>query len=95
MWVDLVTILMKYNKAMRFTPYRLHTNSDGTFVIPIRVYDGREYVLDNETTMQVSTRQIATDTISNKLIYFVKGDDGGGVGFAGTLMSEGFERRFL
>ena len=32
--------------------------------------------------MQVTARQIATDTISSKLIYFVKGDDGGGVGFA-------------
>ena len=82
-----------------FTPYRLHTNSDGTFVTPIRVYDGRVYVLDDETTMQVTTRQIATDTISSTLIYFVKGDDGGGVGFAlhgdrGPSGAKGFERRF-
>ena len=34
-----------------FTPYILHTNSDGTFVTSIRVYDGRVYVLDDETTM--------------------------------------------
>ena len=60
-----------------FTLYRLHTNSNGTFVIPIRVY-----VLDDETTMQVTTRLIATDTSSSKLIYFVKGDAGGGVGSA-------------
>ena len=65
-----------------FAPYRLHTNSDGTFVIPIRVYDGRVYVFDDETTMQVTTRQIATDTIGSKLIYFVKDDDDVGVGFA-------------
>ena len=65
-----------------FTSYRLHTNSDGTFVTPIRVYDGSVYVLDDETTMQVTTRQIPTDNINIKLIYFVKGDDDGGVGFA-------------
>ena len=64
-----------------FTPYRLHTNSDGKFVTPIRVYDGHIYVLD-DVTMKVTTRQIATDTISSKLIYFVKGDDDGGMGFA-------------
>ena len=63
-----------------FTPYSLHKNAHGTFVTPIRVYDGRVYVLDDETTMQVTTRQIATD--GSKLIYFVKGDDDGGVGFA-------------
>ena len=64
-----------------FTPYRLHTNSDGTFVTPIRVYDGRVYVLDDVTTMVVTTRQIASDD-NSKQIYFVKGDDDGGVGFA-------------
>ena len=68
--------------VLGFTPYRLHTNSDGTFVTPIRVYDGRVYVLDDETTMNVTTRHIATDRISSKLVFFVKGDDDGGVGFA-------------
>ena len=46
-----------------FTPYRLHTNSDGTFVTPIRVYDGHVYVMDDVITLQVTTGQIATDTI--------------------------------
>ena len=73
---------IKQSYELGFTHYRLHANSDGTFVTPIRVYDGRVYVLDDETTMQVTTRQIATDNISSKLIYFVKGDDGGDVGFA-------------
>ena len=36
-----------------FPSYRLHTNADGTFVTPIRVYDGRVYVLDDVVTMQV------------------------------------------
>ena len=27
--------------VLGFTPYRLHKNADGTFVTPIRVYDGR------------------------------------------------------
>ena len=33
--------------VLGFTPYRLHTNVDGTFVTPIRYYDGRVYVLDD------------------------------------------------
>ena len=65
-----------------FTPYRLHTSVDGTFVTPIRTYDWRVYVLNDVTTMDVTTRHIATDRISSKLVYFVKGDDDGGVGFA-------------
>ena len=32
--------------------------------------------------MKVTTRQIATDKISSILIYFLKVDDDGGVGFA-------------
>ena len=55
-----------------FTPYILHTNPDGTLVTPIRFYDGHVYVLDDETTMKVTTGQIVTDRISSKLIYFVK-----------------------
>ena len=71
--------MLKYSKAeLGFTPYRLHTNVVGVFVIPIRTYEGKVYVLDHVATMDVSNRQIATDTISSKQIYFVKGDDGGG-----------------
>ena len=77
------TAEIRQSYELGFTPYRLHMNSDGAFVTPIRVYDDRVYVMDDETTMQITTRQIATDRISSKLIYFVKGDDGGGgVGFA-------------
>ena len=36
-----------------FTPYRLHTNVEGTFVTPIRVYSGKLYVLDDVATMEV------------------------------------------
>ena len=63
-----------------FTPYRLHKRPDGVFVTSIRVYMGRVYILDDVTTMQVTTRQIATE--HSKLIYSVKGDDGGALGFA-------------
>ena len=63
-----------------FTPYRLHTRLDDVFVTPIRVYRGSVYELDDVSTMQVTTRQIATDV--SKLIYFVKVDDDGGMGFA-------------
>ena len=47
-------ILQSY--VLGFTPYRLHTNVDGTFVTPIRTYDWRVCVLDNVTTMGITTR---------------------------------------
>ena len=68
-WAGLETE-MQQSDELGFTPYRLHTRPDGTFV----------YVLDDVTTMVVTARQIAKD--GSKLIYFVKGDDGDGVGFA-------------
>ena len=71
---------MKYNKAMSLD---LHTNSDGTFVIPIHVYSERVYVLDDVATMEIGGCQIETDTISSKLIYFVNGDGGSGVTLKG------------
>ena len=36
-----------------FTPYRLHKNADGTFVTPIRYYDGKVYVLVDVATIEV------------------------------------------
>ena len=54
--------------ALGFTPYRLHTRPNGTFVTPIRVYRGLVYVLDDVSTMQVTGRQISTD--GSKLGYF-------------------------
>ena len=40
--------MLTYSKAvLGYTPYRLHKNADGTFVIPILVYDGKVYVLDD------------------------------------------------
>ena len=67
--------------VLGFPPYRLHTNVDGTFVTPIRFYDGRLYVLDDVATMDVTGRHIATD--SSKLVYFVEADDGSGVALQG------------
>ena len=64
-----------------FPPYRLHTSVDGTFVTPIRVYDGKVYVLDDVATMDVTGQHIATD--NSKLIYFVEADDGSGVALQG------------
>ena len=66
-----------------FPPYRLHTNVDGTFVTPIRYYDGRVYVLDDVPTMDVSGRHIATNKLGSELIYFVEGDDSSGVALQG------------
>ena len=76
------TAEIRQSYELGFTPYRLHTNVDGTFVTPIRTYDGHVCVLDDVTTRKVTTRQIATDNISSKLTYFIKGDDDGGMGFA-------------
>ena len=56
-----------------FTPYRLPKHADGTFVTPpppIRVYDGKVYVLDHVATMEVGDRDLTTDTINSKLLYF-------------------------
>ena len=36
-----------------FTTFRLYKNTDGTFVIPIRYYDGRVCELDDVATMEV------------------------------------------
>ena len=65
-----------------FTPYGLHTNKDGTFVTPIRVYDWRVYELDDVTTLQITARNIATGD-NSKLIYFFEADDGSGVALQG------------
>ena len=62
-------------------PYRVHTNVDGTFVTPIRYYDGRVYVFDDVATMDVTKRYIAGD--KSKLVYFVEADDGSGVALQG------------
>ena len=74
---------IRQSYELGFPPYRLHTNGYGTFVTPIRVYNGRVYVSDDETAMQVTNRKIATDKISSKLIYFVEADDGSGVALLG------------
>ena len=56
--------------VLGFTPYRRHKNADGTFVIPIRVYDGKVHVLDDVATMEVGDRDLITDRISG---IFCKG----------------------
>ena len=60
--------------VLGFPPYRVHTNVDGTFVTPIRYYDGRVYVLDDVTTMDITKRHIAGD--KSKLVYFVEAGSG-------------------
>ena len=67
-----------------FTPYRLHKNTDGTFVTPIRYYDGRVYVSDDVATIEVGDRRLTEDAINSKFKqYFVKGDWGSGVALQG------------
>ena len=66
---------MRQSYELGFPPYRLHTNPEGTFVTPIRVYDGKVNVLDDVATMEIGARQIGIDD-SSKLVYFVKGDGG-------------------
>ena len=69
--------------VLGFTPYRLHKNTDGTFVTPIRYYNRRVYVLDDVATMEVGHRSLTEDTISSKLEYFVKSDMGSDVALQG------------
>ena len=66
-----------------YTPYRLHKNADSTFVTPTRVYDGKVYVLDNIATMEVGDRDLITDEINSKLVYFEKRDGSSGVSLQG------------
>ena len=49
--------------VLGFTPYRLHSNVQGTFVTPICVYSGKVFVLDDVATMEVSDWCLETDTI--------------------------------
>ena len=67
--------------VLGFPPYRVHTNVDGTFVTPIRYYDGRVYVLDDVAMMDITKRHIAGD--KSKLVYFVEADGGSGVALQG------------
>ena len=67
--------------VLGFTPYRLHRNADGIFVTPpppppppLRVYDVKVYVLDDVATMVGGDRNVTTDIINSKLVYFLKGD---------------------
>ena len=63
---------IRQSYELGFTPYSLHTNVDGVFVTPIRVYS----VLNNVATMEIGNRQIGTYEISSKLVYLAKGDGG-------------------
>ena len=75
--------------VLGFPPYRLHSDVDGTFATPIRTYDWRVYALDDVSTMDVTDRYIATDTIRSELVYFVEGDGGSGVALQGGRGSSG------
>ena len=68
--------------VLGFPPYWLHTNVDCTFVTPIRVYNGRVYVLDDVATMDITKRHIAGD--KTKLVYFGEADGGSGVALQGV-----------
>ena len=78
---------IRQSYELGFTPYRLHTNVDGTFVTPIRYYDGRVYVLDAVATMDVTGRHIVGD--KRKLVYFVEDDDGSCVALQGDREPSG------
>ena len=58
---------MSESYELGFTPFRLHTNADGTYVTPIHVYDGKVYVLDDVATMEVGEWYIERDKISSKM----------------------------
>ena len=65
---------MKYSKAMSLDLHLTdYTRGQMVYLLPIRVYRGSVHVLDDVSTIQVTTWQIASGD-SSKLIYFVKGD---------------------
>ena len=70
---------IRQSYELGFPPHRLHSNENRTFVTPIRVFDGRVYVLDDEATMKVGEWFIEADKLSRQLVYFVEADDGSGV----------------
>ena len=74
---------IRQSYGLGLPPYRLHTNVECVFVTPIRVYSWRVFVLDDVATLEVSNRNIATDTISSKLVYVIKSDGGSGVALQG------------
>ena len=55
---------------------------------PIRVYDGKVYVLDDVATMEIGDRDLITNKIYSKLIYFAKGDGSSGVPLQDPLEQE-------
>ena len=61
---------MKYSKAMSLN---FHL-TDYTRMEKVNLN-----VLDDVATMEVRDRHLATDAISSKLVYFVKGDGGGDI----------------
>ena len=71
--------------VLGFPPYRVHTNVDGTFVTPMRCYDGRVYVLADVAMMDVTKRHSVGD--KSKLVYFVEADDGSCARRSRTLWS--------
>ena len=74
---------------LRFTCCRLHRYADGTFVTPIRVYEGKVYVLDDVATMEVDDLDLIMDEINTKLVYFAKGDWSSGIALQGDRGSSG------
>ena len=73
---------MQQSYVLGFTPYRLHKNVMVHLLPPI--YDGKVYVLDDVATMEVGARDLTTDIINSKLVYyFVKGDGSSGVALRG------------
>ena len=75
------SVEIQQSYVLEFTPYRLHKNADGTFVIHIRVYDGKVYVLDDVATMEWMKY--------SKLVYFAKGDGSSGVALQGDSGNKG------
>lgn len=72
-YLDYVTQIQE-SYRLGFTPFRLHTNTKGTWVTPIRCYNEGVYVSDSVGAVDVSSRTLETD--SSKLVYYVEGGRG-------------------
>ena len=76
---------MKYSKAMGFDLHLTeYTRMQMVHLLsPIRVYDGKVYVLDDVATMEIGDRDLIADEINSELVYFAKGDGSSGVSLQG------------
>ena len=73
-YVQYITeILPATSYQLGFTPNRLNRSRDGTFALPIPVFNNRIYAVGDTTMSDISDWVIKKDKIERKLVCFTKG----------------------